>query len=148
MPMPPIQLHNSAAASEFFRNLIKEYGQSDREQFIIALLSSKNRVTGFNIASIGSLAAATIVGREVLKPAILGNACSVVFCHNHPSGDCTPSEEDKAMTRMLLASAGSIGVTVHDHIIVSVMDSAFFSFADKGLLRSYQDQVRKIWYNN
>ena len=66
----------------------------DREECRILHLDSKNRVIGSETASIGSLNTAIIHPREIFKSAILNNANSIIFAHNHPSGDTTPSDED------------------------------------------------------
>jgi DNA repair protein RadC len=97
---------------------------------------SKNRITGLNIVSIGDLASATVHPREVLKPAILANAASMILCHNHPSGDLTPSSEDIAVTKRIVKAAKIMGVTVHEHLIISMYndDNSYYSFADNGLI--------------
>jgi DNA repair protein RadC len=56
--------------------------------------------------------------REVVKRALELSATAVILVHNHPSGDPTPSQADIEMTRQIIAVAGSLGITVHDHIIV------------------------------
>jgi DNA repair protein RadC len=65
----------------------------DREAFWVVLLNGKNRAIGLNLVSIGALTAALVHPREVLKPAILGDAAAIILVHNHPSGDPSPSTE-------------------------------------------------------
>jgi DNA repair protein RadC len=146
--LPDANIQNSSEASRFFRELITKHGQPDREQFVVALLDSKNRISGFNIVSMGSLNNAAVMGREVLKPAILGNSCAMVFCHNHPSGDCAPSVEDEDVTCKLVISAKMIGVIVHDHIIVSMLDNRYYSFADNGLIKKYENKFIRMRLGN
>jgi DNA repair protein RadC len=70
--------------------------------------------------------------REVLKEAINGKAASVILAHNHPSGEPSPSEEDRRLTKNLTEACRSAGIGVLDHVIIG--DGKFFSFADEGLL--------------
>jgi DNA repair protein RadC len=60
-----------------------------------------------------------LVPREVFKGAILANAASIILCHNHPSGDLTPSKEDIHMTEEMMKAGKLLGIRVLDHIIVS-----------------------------
>jgi DNA repair protein RadC len=105
----------------------------DREQFWVLLLNGKNRAIGLNLVSVGALTAALVHPREVMKPAILGNAAAVVLVHNHPSGDPAPSTEDLALTQRLCAAGELLGIRVLDHIVVG-HDGAYCSLADQGAL--------------
>ena len=135
-------LSNAKAAQAFFRRVIETQGQPDREQFVQAMLNSKNGVIGVNIVSIGCLTSATVHPREVFKPAILANAAALIFCHNHPSGDCTPSTEDIAVTEKLVAAAEIMGITVHEHLVISMYDDRFYSFSEKGLIQQMYLKAR------
>ena len=77
-----------------------ELAPLDREQFMCVHLDAKNRLISREIVSIGHLTAALVHPREVFKGAILANAHSVAFVHNHPSGDPEPSREDLDLTKM------------------------------------------------
>ena len=105
----------------------------DREHFWTVLLDGKNRATGLNLVSIGTLTAALVHPREVFKPAIAGTAAAVVLCHNHPSGDPAPSAEDTVLTRRLCEVGDLVGIKVLDHIVLG-HDGTFRSMADEGLL--------------
>ena len=82
----------------------------------------------------GSLTASIVHPREVFKFAILANCASILMAHNHPSGDCQPSREDRALTTRLVEAGKLLGIAVLDHVIVGDGTSAFFSFANEGLL--------------
>jgi DNA repair protein RadC len=69
--------------------------------------------------SIGSVTASILMPREVFKSAILANAVSVILCHNHPSGDLTPSREDISVTKKLIETGELLGIKVLDHLIVT-----------------------------
>ena len=76
----------------------------DREEFVIIGLDGRNRMQFLNSVSMGCLTSSIVHPREVFKAAILGNAVSLILCHNHPSGDPTPSPEDIAITTRLTAA--------------------------------------------
>ena len=105
---------------------------SDRERFICIHLDAKNRVLSWELVSVGSLMAAIVHPRELFKAAILANAASVVLCHNHPSGDATPSGADIQLTRRLAKAGDVIGIEVLDHLVIT--GKACISFRDLGLL--------------
>jgi DNA repair protein RadC len=105
----------------------------DREHFVTILLNQKNRVLGVNTVSIGSLTASIVHPREVYKSAILSNAASIICGHNHPSTDCQPSKEDRAITTRLVEAGRLLGISVLDHVIIGG-EGKYFSFADENLL--------------
>ena len=105
----------------------------DREAFFVVLLDGKNRASGINLVSLGSLTAALVHPREVFKAAIAGSAAALVLVHNHPSGDPSPSSEDLAITKRLCDVGDLVGIRVLDHIVLGEA-GAFRSLADEGLL--------------
>jgi len=135
------RLNNASEAQSIIRKLIEERGQPDREQFCILLLDTKNKIIGLNIVSTGGLSSATVHPREVLKPAILANAAAIILAHNHPSGELTPSPEDKAITKRIIQASDIMGITIHEHLIISMGDERYFSFADQGLIKDAYDQI-------
>ena len=124
------QIRSSADASAFLHTYLADV---DREHFVIILLNQKNRIIGVNTVSIGSLTASVVHPREVFKGAILANAASIVCGHNHPSTDCQPSKEDRAITTRLVEAGRLLGISVLDHVIIGG-DGRYFSFADENLL--------------
>src|SRR5699024_2355688 len=112
-------------------NLLKQFlGDVDREYFIVVCLDTKNQPTAINICHIGSLNASLVHPREVMKPAILSNAASILVGHNHPSGLPDPSQEDIHVTRRLKEAGNMIGIELLDHIVMG--DDSFVSLKDKG----------------
>ena len=109
------------------KSKLKDY---HKEHFYIIVLNSR----GHSIAevSVGSLNASVVHPREVFAEAIRNKAASVIFAHNHPSGDPEPSEDDLEITKRLVESGKILGIEVLDHIIVA--KDGFFSFKNKGLL--------------
>ncbi len=142
----PTSLSNSAQAQNIIRQLIETKGQSDREQFCIIMLNAKNQIIGLNIVSTGSLTSATVSPMEVLKPVILSNASAIILCHNHPSNELTPSEPDIHITRKIIWAADMMGIQVHEHLIISMDDNQYYSFADNGIVSQIYADVKK-WHN-
>ena len=137
-------LYHPTDAQKCLQGLIKEMGQPDREQFCVLMLNAKNIMIGMNIVSIGGLSSAPIHPREVLKPAILANACALILAHNHPSGDLTPSNADKKVTQKIVHAASILGITIHEHLIISMEDDGYFSFAEHGYIREAYETVNTM----
>jgi len=140
LPFEKTRLNNAGDAHPIVRRLIQNHGQPDREQFCVLMLNAKNQVTGVNIVATGTVTAAQVCPREVLKPAILTNSAAVIFAHNHPSGDVNPSVADIAVTKTLVEACRLLGIQVHEHLIVSMFDERYYSFADHGLIKQFYDQ--------
>ena len=91
-------IHSLQDVAKLVGEFLKE---TDREHFVIVLLDTKNAVIGINNVSVGILDSALVHPREVYKAAILSNAAAIILAHNHPSGDPTPSAEDRRITQRL-----------------------------------------------
>lgn len=114
-------------------NLLKQFlGDVDREYFIVVCLDTKNQPTAINICHIGSLNASLVHPREVMKPAILSNAASILVWHNHPSGQAEPSQEDINVTKKLVEAGKIMDIDLLDHIVMG--DDCFVSLKDKGYI--------------
>lgn len=119
-------------SSEDVFKLVSPHLQNlNHEVFRILLLTSRNAVIADKVMFAGSLTESIVSPREIIKEAINQAAASVVFVHNHPSGDPAPSNEDKRVTSHLKQACEMVGVNVLDHIIVA--NSKYYSFADSGL---------------
>lgn len=108
-----------------FKNLKKEV-------FFSILLDAKNRLIRESKVSEGTLTNSIIHPREAFKEAIRESAASVIFIHNHPSGDPEPSRDDIAVTERLKAAGDIVGINVLDHVIIG--DGKYTSLKEKGLL--------------
>jgi DNA repair protein RadC len=126
-PPPSSPLTTSVAAAAILRPL---FAGLDREHFLVCGLDAKHAIIGVNIVSIGSLTLAIVHPREVFKPLILMNAGAWICAHNHPSGDPTPSPEDRVLTSRLRQGADLLGITLLDHLVLT--DERYYSFADQG----------------
>jgi DNA repair protein RadC len=111
--------------------LAPEMLRLDREQFVALHLDAKNRLISREVVSIGHLTAALVHPREVFKAAILANAASIAFAHNHPSGDPEPSRDDVELTRRLVKAGEILGIPVLDHVVVATRGHA--SIAERGM---------------
>jgi len=103
-----------------------------KEHFISLLLDTRNRVMKMQTVSVGSLDASIVHPREVFKDAIAASAASVIVAHNHPSGDPTPSAEDRKVTARLVEAGQILGIEVLDHLIIG--DGRWVSLKQQGLM--------------
>ena len=113
---------------------LKFLKNADRENFILVCLNAKNFVNCIHLVGIGTLDKTVITPREVMKTALLSNAASIAFIHNHPSGDAQPSPEDINLTITLARCADLFQIRVLDHVIV-VDDGRYESFLEKKILK-------------
>ena len=102
------------------------------EVFKVLLLNSKNKIIDIAEIERGTVNEANPIIREILHKAIENFASSVICAHNHPSGDSSPSEEDKNFTRQLVQAGNILNIKAVDHIIIG--DNTYFSFADERLM--------------
>jgi len=130
-------------AAEIIRKTIAECGQSDREQMIVLMLDVKNRIIGTNIVSVGSVSSSIVFLREIFKPVILANSVAMLIGHNHPSGDLNPSKQDNNITKWIFIAAHLLGVTLHDHLIISAENKRYYSYAENNILRKYKEKSLK-----
>jgi len=103
-----------------------------KEKFIIVLLNTKSEIISKELISIGNLNSSIVHPREVYKYAIKKSAASVLFIHNHPSGNPDPSKNDKNITKRLTEVGEIIGINVVDHIIIG--NNRYFSFKENNLI--------------
>ncbi|MBC8521282.1 MAG: JAB domain-containing protein [Methanomicrobia archaeon] len=120
-----------ACATEIARKIIK---QNDREHFIVLCLDGSNHVVCVNTVHVGTVSSVNINLREVLKPVILSNSCSIIVVHNHPSGDPAPSDNDHRITEKIQEACKLFDIPLLDHVILGD-DNKFYSFKDEGLLQ-------------
>jgi DNA repair protein RadC len=102
------------------------------EEFHLLALDSQSRVLREVLVTRGLLNSSLVHPREVFRPAIAEAAAGIIVVHNHPSGDPTPSAEDQAVTRQLVAAGRLLDLPLYDHVIVA--GDRFTSFAASGLL--------------
>ena len=119
---------NPQATKDF---LTYKLGGYEREVFEVMLLDNQHQLLEFKELFFGTLDAASVYPREVVKAVLAVNAAAVIFAHNHPSGESEPSAADKNITQRLIDALALIDVRVLDHIVVGRTP---VSFAERGLL--------------
>jgi len=129
-------MHNS---QDLFKYLAHSMRDKSQESFKAVFLDAKNRILAIETLFTGSLTSSTVYPREVILAALRHNAAAVIFAHNHPSGDPSPSRDDIAITRQLLAACNAVGITVHEHLIVG--ENRYYSFADQGHIAAYAKEL-------
>ncbi|MCG7556335.1 DNA repair protein RadC [Pseudoalteromonas sp. Of11M-6] len=124
---------DSITSPEMAKALFKtQIETSEREVFCVALLDNQHRLIESVELFKGTIDAASVYPREVVKLVLDSSAAAVVFAHNHPSGIVDPSQADKLITNKLKSALDLIDVRVLDHIIVGSEGS--YSFAERGLI--------------
>lgn len=112
--------------------LMPELRDAKKETLKSLLLDTKNRVQKVMTVSVGILDSSLVHPREVFKDAIVASAAALIVAHNHPSGDPTPSAEDKRITQRLAEAGQLIGIELLDHIVIG--DNRWVSLKERGLL--------------
>ena len=119
----------SSSAYELVRAKISDL---PHEEFWLLLLDRGNRLLESRAVSKGGLHGTVADPKMIFKAALDRRASSIVLCHNHPSGQLRPSQEDIALTRKLVDGARLLDIAIHDHLIVA--SGGYYSFADNGML--------------
>lgn len=125
--LPGAQFSSADAVYKRYRN---RFLRHNKEVFMVLMLDSKNRLIRDMRVSEGSLNASIVHPREVFNSVIRESASAVIFMHNHPSGDPTPSSEDLSITKRLRDGGELLGIRVLDHIIIG--HNSYTSLAESG----------------
>jgi DNA repair protein RadC len=119
-------------AGALVQHCILSMGAQPNEKFRVICLDDNFAVLDEIDISEGTVNQANVYPRKVMETALAANATTLVFVHNHPAGNVTPSDFDKTLTRSLVLAARTMSISVYDHIIVS--RDTHFSFRENGLL--------------
>lgn len=125
-----------SSSADLFKHFHPALRDVKHEIFKVVLLDAKNTVVKEATVSEGSLTLSVVHPREVFAFAVRESAAGVIFLHNHPSGDPTPSLEDRQLTDRLAAAGKLLGIRVLDHLIVG--DGRYVSFADEGWIKGQE----------
>ncbi len=123
------------SAKAVFDYLFHSMRDLKREIFKVLFLNRKNELILDQDVFLGSLTGSAVYPREILALALENSAAALVFVHNHPSGDATPSAEDRKLTRDLVWSSQLLMIQVLDHVIIG--NNSYYSFADEGLIKRF-----------
>ena len=124
------------SSQEIFDYLYHSMRDLKKELFKVIYLNIQNQIIETGDLFEGTINSSSISPREVIESAIKYNAASLIFVHNHPSGNPEPSPSDKEITRDLVYAGSIMRIRVLDHIIIG--NNRYFSFAGEGLIEEYE----------
>jgi DNA repair protein RadC len=126
---------------DVFRSFGARLRRLAQERFIVVLLDGRHRILGEEVVSQGTLTASLVHPREVFRPALRASAAAMILVHNHPSGDPTPSAEDRAVTERLARAGEILGVRVLDHVVVA--ERGYVSLREEGSLTELLEPAKE-----
>ena len=129
MTRAPVKIRGPVDVREL---LIERVRVLDQEAFYMVALDSQSQVRAVHEVTRGILNSSLVHPREVFRAAILAGAAGIIMVHNHPSGDPTPSADDRAVTRQIVDAGRLLDVPCYDHVILG--GERYVSFAEAGLL--------------
>ncbi len=128
--LPATALRNSKDVTNALRELIPDGPQ---ERFVAVALDARNRISAWSTVAMGDATSCSVDVGIAFRWAILAGATRVIFSHNHPSGDCTPSRDDDEITVRLVKAGELLGVAVLDHVVLGDYET-YYSYCDSGKL--------------
>jgi DNA repair protein RadC len=130
------------SSQEVFDYLYHSMRGLKKEVFKVIYLNSQNQIIDTADLSEGTVDGSSVSPREIIEGTIRHNATSLIFVHNHPSGNPEPSTSDKALTRELVYAGRIMRLRILDHIIIG--DNRYFSFAGQGLIKEYETDFMNL----
>jgi len=130
------------SSQEVFDYLYYSMRDLKKEIFKVIYLNSKNQIIDTEDLFEGTVEHTPVHHREIIEAAIKHDSVRLIFVHNHPSGDPTPSKSDKQLTRDLVFIGNVTQIKTLDHLIIG--ENSYFSFADAGLIKKYEDDFLNI----
>lgn len=130
------------SSQEVFDYLYHALRDAKTERFKVLFLDAKNFILEERTFFEGTVDSSAVYPREVIKAAVRFGASSLLFVHNHPSGDPEPSESDREITKELIFATNIMQIKVLDHIIIG--NNRYFSFADQGLIEEYEICLKNV----
>lgn len=127
--MPNVKITCSSDAASYVREQIGDY---DREVILAMALDTRHNVNATSMVHIGTSNESVADTSDILRIALHSCSRNLIIAHNHPSGDPSPSAEDKALTKRLKEGASLLNIKLLDHIIIGIDN--YYSFADEGQL--------------
>lgn len=123
---------NHSSPDSIYRHIRSKIFNYHKEHLLVVSLDNGNKIIGIDTVAVGTLNSNLIHPRETFDNAIKHHASQIIICHNHPSGELTPSEEDKKATKNLVNAGKILGIPVIDHLIIT--ENGFFSFLKNKLI--------------
>lgn len=127
-----LELPTITSSSHAFEYLYASFSDFSHEQFLVLFLNQGNKVLKMERISNGGMTATVVDPKIVFKKALESNATALILCHNHPSGEVKPSQQDINMTSNMEKAGKILEIKVLDHIIIG--NDKYFSFADEGMI--------------
>jgi len=129
----PRILSTPEAVASLARDLLCK-NDDEQEHFWVIFVNAQNHYQNVYEVSVGTMTASLVHPREVFRWAIQEGAVGVILLHNHPSGDPTPSSEDKRLTQQLVEAGKILEIKVHDHVIMGNGSEQWVSLAQRGAM--------------
>ncbi len=130
------------SSREVFDYLYHALRDAKTERFKVLFLDAKNRIIEEQTFSEGTVDSSAVYPREIIRAALRHHASSLIFVHNHPSGDPAPSASDREITQELVFAVLTMQIKVLDHIIIG--SNRYFSFADQGLIAEFELEFNSL----
>ncbi|MCR5606523.1 MAG: DNA repair protein RadC [Treponema sp.] len=111
---------------------VKHYAMQDKEHFLCISLNGAHEIIQIRVVSVGCINQTLIQPREVFADAIMEHASAIILCHNHPSGNVNPSQEDIKTSKILYEASKLLGINILDHIIIGI--EKYYSFLEHSLI--------------
>ena len=131
-PAPPAQRTQVTSPEDAWAVVAPVLANRDREHCVLVSLDVKHRLLAVQTVSVGSVDHTFMGPREIFRDALLAGASAIFLAHNHPSGDPTPSADDRQVTRRIAQAGSNLGVDVLDHLVVGAPE--WVSLARLGVL--------------
>lgn len=128
----PLITYDVGNPKAVFEYLAPRMSRLEQEQFMVILLNAKNHVISVEEVTEGTQTSTLVHPREIFKKAVRRSAHAIILAHNHPSGDPTPSREDREITLRLKEAGKTLGIEVLDHLVIG--DRRYVSFRERGLV--------------
>lgn len=124
-----VTLKDAKTVAEYY---MEQMRHETKEILLVSLFTSKGRLITEEVISVGTISSSVVSPREIFYAAIIHNAAYLIMLHNHPSGDPTPSANDRKVTRRINECGQYMNIRLADHIIIG--DNSYYSFRENGLL--------------
>ena len=134
-----------SSSREIFDYLYHSMRGLKKEIFKVIYLNSQNQIIDTVDLSQGTVNSSAVSPREVIEGVIRNNAVSIIFVHNHPSGNPQPSDSDRSLTRELIYAGRIMRIRILDHIIIG--DNRYYSFAGEGLIEEYETNFLNLLHH-
>lgn len=139
-----IKVNGSDDIFQVMRHILLRDNKIDREKehFWLICLAQNNLISNIELVSLGSVTATIVEPMNLFRVAVMKGAVKVILCHNHPSGNLTPSDKDKDLTDRLYQVGKILNIKVIDHLIITTQ--TFMSFTDTGLLEQIKESTKWV----